>query len=89
MIIVADEKGSLDRAERNQDFDAPPSLASRLALRPAEAALALGIGEGLLWSKTNAGEIPHVRIGRTVLYPIPLLESFLVAEAQRNGSWPK
>ena len=43
-----------------------------LALRPKEAARALGIGERLLWSKTNSGEIPHVRIGRAVVYPIDL-----------------
>ena len=48
-----------------------------LALRPKEAAKALGIGERLLWSKTNAGEIPHVRIGKAILYPIAALEEWL------------
>ena len=43
----------------------PPNPAPlRLALRPKEAARALDISERLLWSKTNAGEIPCVRIGR-------------------------
>ena len=31
----------------------------RLALRPRDAARALGISERLLWTKTNAHEIPH------------------------------
>ena len=53
----------------------------RLALRPREAAKALGIGERLLWSKTNSGEIPSVRIGRSVLYPIRELERWLSEQA--------
>ena len=53
-----------------------------LALRPKEAALALGIGQRLLWSKTNAGEIPHCRIGRTVVYPVHLLHNYLSQHAR-------
>lgn len=53
----------------------------RLALRPKEAAKALGIGERLLWSKTNAGEIPHVRLGKCVVYPIRELQDWLTKQA--------
>ena len=53
----------------------------RLALRPREAARALGIGERLLWSKTNAGEIPHVRLGRAVVYPVDELRRWLTEQA--------
>lgn len=56
-----------------------------LALRPREAAKALGIGERLLWSKTNAGEIPHVRLGKAILYPVAELERWLSEQAQRKG----
>jgi excisionase family DNA binding protein len=55
-----------------------------LALRPKDAAKALSIGERLLWSKTNAGEIPHVRIGRTIVYPIEQLREWLAAQAKRS-----
>jgi len=48
-----------------------------LALRPREAARALGIGERLLWSETNAGRIPCVRIGRAVIYPVAMLQAWL------------
>ena len=48
---------------------APAGDPHRLALRPREAALALGIGARLLWSLTNRGEVPHVRLGRAVIYP--------------------
>ena len=59
--------------------------APRLALRPKEAAKALGIGERLLWSKTNSGEIPHVRIGRAVVYPIHTLREWLANNTSRHG----
>jgi predicted DNA-binding transcriptional regulator AlpA len=53
-----------------------------LALRPKEAALALGISPRLLWSKTNCNEIPHVRIGRAVVYPVELLREWLTQTAK-------
>jgi excisionase family DNA binding protein len=57
-----------------------------LALRPRQAARALGISERLLWSMTNRGEIPYLRIGTCVVYPIAELERWLaerVKGAQR------
>lgn len=59
-----------------------------LALRPREAAKALGISERLLWSKTNCGEIPHVRVGRSVLYPVEQLRQWLAGQAKKNGGRP-
>ncbi len=59
-----------------------PGEVPRLALRPREAARALGIGERLLWSRTNAGEIPCVRIGRAVVYPVDLLRDYLAQQAK-------
>ena len=58
----------------------------RLALRPKDAAKALGIGERLLWSLTNRGEIPHARLGRAVVYPVDELQRYLAEQAQRKGS---
>lgn len=52
-----------------------------LAMRPREAAKALGISPRLLWQLTHDGEIPCARIGtgtrRTVLYPIADLMAWL------------
>ncbi len=64
--------------------DTPDLLtaANRLALRPKETAAALGISERLLWSKTNAGEIPHCRIGRAIVYPVDLLREWLAQQAK-------
>jgi excisionase family DNA binding protein len=48
-----------------------------LALRPREAAVALGISERSLWEWTHHGDIPHVRIGRSVIYPVDELRDWL------------
>lgn len=56
----------------------------RLGLRPAEAAKALGIGARLLWSETNAGRIPHIRIGRAVVYPVSSLNQWLADQATKG-----
>lgn len=65
---------------RSPSDEDPPVL----ALRPKEAARALSIGERLLWSKTNSGEIPHVRIGRAIVYPVDQLREYL-AEGAKGG----
>ena len=64
-----------------------------LALRPREAAKALGIGERLLWEMTKNGEIPCVRLGnRLVLYPVDVLRDWLknraTSEVGRTQSDP-
>lgn len=59
-----------------------PATTPRLALRPKEAAAALGIGVRLLWSETNAGRIPHVKVGRAVLYPVDGLRDWLVRQSE-------
>jgi excisionase family DNA binding protein len=54
----------------------------RLALRPQEAAKALGIGTRLLWSLTNQGLVPHVRCGKAILYPVEQLREWLAAQSK-------
>lgn len=54
----------------------------------------LGISERLLWTWTNAGVIPHVRIGTRVLYPVDQLREWLSGatnrqETRRNQSRPR
>jgi excisionase family DNA binding protein len=63
---------------------------SALALRPREAAKALGISPRLLWRLTHDGHIPCVRLGsgkrRTVLYPTADLQEWLTQHAEsRQG----
>jgi excisionase family DNA binding protein len=53
-----------------------------LALRPREAAKALGVSERSLWEWTHRGDIPHVRVGRTILYPVDALRDWLRQHAE-------
>jgi excisionase family DNA binding protein len=60
-----------------------------LALRPREAAKALGISPRLLWQLTHDGVIPCVRLGagkrRTVLYPTAELRGWLSQQVRATG----
>lgn len=54
-----------------------------LALRPRDAARALGISERLLFDLTKSGVVPHVRLGRKlIVYPIDSLRAWLAAQVQ-------
>lgn len=55
-----------------------------LALRPREAAKALGISERLLWEWTDRGEVPHIRLGKAMLYPVDTLRDWLKRQAQQS-----
>ncbi len=57
----------------------PPT--TPLALRPREAAAAIGVCERTLWQWTKTGDVPHVRRGNTILYPVDLLRQWLEQQA--------
>jgi hypothetical protein len=62
----------------------------RMALRPVEAAKALGISPRLLWQLTKDDKIPCVRLGegkrKRTIYPVTALQAWL---AQRSGQSTK
>jgi excisionase family DNA binding protein len=64
----------------------PTELSTPLALRPREAATALGISPRLLWQLTKDGHVPCVRVGsgkrKTVLYPMAALQAWLTRQAE-------
>jgi excisionase family DNA binding protein len=66
----------------------PIHLSSPLALRPREAAKALGISARHLWQLTKDGHIPCVRVGsgtrKTVLYPVVELQAWLARQSART-----
>lgn len=64
------------------------SVQSPLALRPRDAAKALGISPRLLWQLTHDGHIPFVRAGRTVLYPTADLQAWLSRQAEPGRGVP-
>lgn len=61
----------------------PLRLADRLALRPAEAAKALGICERTLRSWMQNEALPYLRLGGSVLIPVGDLRAWM---AQRTGA---
>lgn len=73
-------------SENRHVREADSGCALRLALRPKEAARALGIGERKLWEITadQTSGIPHVRFGKAVLYPVDELRRWL-AEKTKGG----
>jgi predicted DNA-binding transcriptional regulator AlpA len=58
-----------------------------LALRPADAAKALGISERKLWEITadQTSGIPHVRFGKAIRYPTRELADWLADRARKRG----
>lgn len=65
-----------------------PNNPSPLALRPREAAKALGISPRLLWQLTKDGQIPCVRVGsgkrKTVLYSVVNLQNWLMQQTEKG-----
>ena len=61
--------------------------AAGLLLTAADAARTLAISQRSLWARTASGEIPHIRIGRSVRYRASSLEEYVAAkEEQGSGS---
>lgn len=75
---------------RNAGAGAQASGVPVLALRPREAAKALGVSERTLWSWTGDGLIPCVRVGasRTVLYPVDMLRRWLEEQVKSPPTHP-
>ena len=61
----------------------PLELESRLALRPAEAARALGLSERAL--RSLLPQLPTVRAGGAVLIPVESLREWLRSRARAEG----
>jgi len=55
-----------------------------LALHADDAARAIGISPRKLWELTNRRMIPHLRIGRRLLYPIAELQGWLAEQAAKG-----
>ncbi|MDA1050114.1 MAG: helix-turn-helix domain-containing protein [Planctomycetota bacterium] len=54
----------------------------QLLLTPKEAAIALAISPRNLWSLKSSGEIPHVRISRSVRYSLGDLRRWIAAQTK-------
>ena len=56
----------------------------KLLIKVTEASQALSISERKLWELTTSGEIPSVRIGRSVRYAVDDLNAW-INEKKANG----
>ena len=61
----------------------PIGTKAGLLLTPKQAVEALAISPRKLWAMTASGEISHLRIGRSVRYPIDDLRQMI--EDQKTG----
>ena len=80
--------GFLDEGERGKERTMHSSTATKLALlfTAVEASLALKISPRKLWAMTVSGEIPHIRIGRCVRYPVDDLQRWI--DERKKGGQP-
>lgn len=69
---------------RSAHPESPHPPDHRLTVNRREAAQMLGISERLLWTLTNTGEVPHIRLGARVLYPVKALMEWI--EARTSGA---
>ena len=59
-------------------------IVEKLSLRSREAAQALGISERTLFTLCQRDEIPYLKTGRVVLFPIESLKRWLMEKATRR-----
>lgn len=84
-MSTPEAEGRPDLAGHGATANTPDHI-ERLALRPAEAARALGVSERVVWELTNSGRVPVVRVGkRCVLLPIDGLREWLRDNAEGGG----
>ena len=57
-------------------------ISAPMLMKPLEAARSLAISERTLWSLTNCGQIPCVRIGRAVRYDPADIRAWI--DSQKN-----
>lgn len=62
----------------------PPKRGEPLLLKADEAAAQLNISPRSLWQYTKSGELPCVRMGRSVRYVPADLEAFIVSRKGMN-----
>ena len=78
------QQGSSRTKEKLESIDKEEDAPIRLALRPKDAAAALGIGERLLSDYKDIAKIPHFKLGAAVLYPVDALREWLASQVCHN-----
>ncbi len=62
----------------------------RLLLRPREVAVATGLSRSMVYELIGRGELPAIRVGKSVRVPVAALQQWIrdQATAQRTGTHP-
>jgi excisionase family DNA binding protein len=77
----------MERAEETSGVSQEAAVpVERLLVKPREAAVMLAISARKLWELTNIGEIPVVRIGRSLRYSRADLEGWVASSRSRGRS---
>jgi excisionase family DNA binding protein len=63
-----------------------PDVAPIWLLTPSQAAEALSISPRKLWGMTASGQIPHVRLGRCLRYPVDDLRRWIDEQQRPEGT---
>ncbi len=61
------------------------SQPEKLLWTAKEVVAATGISSRKLWSLTNSGEIPHIRVDGCLRYPVDRLQRWIEAKTQGGG----
>jgi excisionase family DNA binding protein len=69
----------------NQDLGREPQTPLLLSIK--QAAQALSLSERTVWTLVQTRELPHVRVGRRLLFSRMALESWI--DRQQSGGNPK
>ncbi len=65
-----------------------PTYQDRLLLRPREVAMATGLSRSMVYELIGRGELPSIRVGKSVRVPVADLHQWIrdQATAQRTGT---
>jgi excisionase family DNA binding protein len=67
-----------------KDQASPEIVAQHRLIRTRQAVAYLGLSARTVWRLTNSGQVPHVRIGRSVRYDLRDLDLW-IAKHRRGG----
>lgn len=73
-------------SENHNSSQIPFGQLEPLLLSVDEAARLLNVASRTVWTLTKSGTLPHVRIGRRVLYPVDALRRWTIEQTNGGAS---
>ena len=75
-----------DPRENSNRVTPNPNREMPLLVTARQAAKLLSISERTLWSLTNEGELPAVKIGKSVRYSVKVLETWIADQSKQSSA---